>query len=81
MLGCVILGFVGAAIFYSPYVGLNLQTRIACPVCPSVLSFGDPLTKFFRYTLAGGILNAVLFLLLGFIVAAGANDIRRFLSK
>jgi hypothetical protein len=68
VLALTAVGYLGAAFFYSPYIGLNAQVAIECPLCPHVLSFGDPVTKFFRYTLVGGVLNsAMLFLLAGII--------------
>jgi hypothetical protein len=43
--------------FYSYLIGLNLQTQLACPLCPHILSFGSPLSKFVRRVLIGGTLK------------------------
>lgn len=64
-LALAFLGYLGAAIFYSYLIGLNLQTQYACPVCPHILSLGSPLSKFGRRVLGLGTLNAALFVLLG----------------
>ena len=58
------LGYVGAAVFYSYLIGLNWQTPIACPVCPHILSLGDPLDKFATRVLKYGTLNAAIFLII-----------------
>lgn len=63
------LGYFGAAVFYSHLVGINAQTQIACPVCPHILSLGNPLHKFVRRVLVVGTLNAVFFVLLGWLEA------------
>jgi len=68
VIGLILAGFAGAALFYSPYIGINAQVQLTCPLCPHVLSFGDPSIKFIRYTLVGGVLNAISFLVLGAIV-------------
>ncbi len=57
------LGYIGAAVFYSYLIGLNWQTPVACPVCPHILSLGDPLDKFVRRVTKYGTLNAALFLI------------------
>jgi len=62
-------GFVGAAIFYSPYVALNAQTALTCPLCPNITSGQASLTaKFVLYALIGGTKNAALLVALGCIV-------------
>ena len=61
-------GFFGAAIFYSPYIGLNAQTPLTCPVCPNIDgAYVLPVTRFLRDTLIGGTLNAALFVSVGWV--------------
>jgi hypothetical protein len=61
-----ILGFLGASAFYSPYIGLNHQFWIECPVCPHVTTIhGSPLERFFRLAFVMGLANAALFAALG----------------
>jgi hypothetical protein len=64
----VALGYFGAAVFYSYLVGINLQTQIACPVCPHIDSLGTPLYKFVSRVLALGTLNSLLFVLIGWTI-------------
>lgn len=54
------LGYLGAALFYGYLLGFNTQTPFSCPVCPNVLSSGDPVHKFLIRTLILGTLNALL---------------------
>ena len=71
-------GFVGAAIFYSPYIGIDGQTQFACPLCPHVMMVGvSPLVKFIRLTVGGGLLNAVSFMLVGWIVLTIARKLKK----
>ena len=74
-----IVGFVGAGIFYSPYLGIDAQTQLVCPLCPHVTMVGvSPSARFVRLTVGGGILNAASFMLVGCIVVAIT---RRLLKK
>ena len=71
----VILGFIGAAAFYSPHIGINGQLGIECPPCPHVMALWRSQTEaFVRLTLAGGVLNTIFFgslivLAMGFVQA------------
>jgi hypothetical protein len=63
------LGFLGAAAYYSPYLGLDLGNRLACPLCPNVTVIGGALaTRFIARTIEGGVLNALLFSFVGFVL-------------
>ena len=52
------LGYVGAAFSYIHLIGLNIDFRYLCPVCPEILSLGSPIEKFIRRTVALGTINA-----------------------
>ncbi len=54
------LGYIGAGLFYGYLLGFNTQAPFTCPVCPNILSSGDPLHKFLDRTLILGTLNALL---------------------
>jgi hypothetical protein len=71
------LGYLGAAIFYSYLIGLNLQTQLACPLCPHILSFGSPLSKFVRRVLLGGTLNAAFFMVVGWLFLGAVRLVKR----
>jgi len=73
----VALGYFGAAVFYSYLVGINVQTQIACPVCPHIDSLGTPLHKFVSRVSALGTLNALLFVLVGWTVISLARFTKR----
>jgi len=61
-------GFIGAAIFYSPHIGVNAQTALTCPLCPHITSrYASPFAKFALYTFIGGTVNAALLVALGWI--------------
>jgi hypothetical protein len=68
VIGLVLLGFIGAALFYLPYLGVTGQIQLTCPLCPHVSALGDPKIKFLRYTLVGGVMNATSFLAFGGVV-------------
>jgi hypothetical protein len=71
-------GFLGAAIFYSPYIGIDGQTQVACPLCPHVTMVGvSPVMKFIKLTVGGGLVNAVSFILVGWIVLTVARKTKR----
>jgi hypothetical protein len=55
----IVLGYGGAAVFYSYLIGLNLQAPYLCPICPDILSFGSAWAKFIARTVALGTLNAL----------------------
>ena len=80
-IGLTVLGFAGAALFYSPYVGFNGQPRLACPLCPNITGEGAPQIKFIRYTLIGGFLNSAMLLVAGGVVRAlviGWQELRTY---
>jgi hypothetical protein len=61
----IFLCYAGAALFCSPYLGLNAQIGLECPFCPHVLSPEDPHIKFISLTLLFGLLNSAILLLVG----------------
>jgi hypothetical protein len=68
-IACIVTGLFGAAIFYSPYIGLNWQTKFACPLCPHVSIVGDsPTEHFMRLAIGGGILNAAFLFFLALLL-------------
>ena len=67
-LGFALLGYLGAANFYSYLIGLDTASQTLCPVCPNIDSSGDPLVKFFARTVIIGTLNAFLYVLVGTIL-------------
>ena len=76
-----VLGYLGAAVFYSYLIGINAQTQIACPVCPHILSIGTPIHKFVTRVLVLGTLNALFFLIMGWLVIYLVRLIRRISSN
>ena len=63
------LGYFGAALFYTYIFGINVKFQIACPVCLYIDTIGGtPLHKFLSRVIPLGTLNAVLFLLIGWLV-------------
>ena len=71
------LGYLGAAAFYSYLFGINAQTPIACPICPHIDSIEAPIPKFVRRVLVLGTLNAVFFVVVGWLVISLASLIGR----
>ena len=77
----VLLGYVGAAIFYCPLVGVNAQVQIGCPLCPHIDSLGNPAFIFLRRVLVLGTLNALTFSFVGWLVVnSGRLFARTFLG-
>jgi hypothetical protein len=76
-LALAFLGYLGAAIFYSYLIGLNLQTQYACPVCPHIVGPDSPLSKFVRRVLGLGTLNAALFVFVGWSLREMARLVKR----
>lgn len=70
-------GFVGAGIFYSPYIGFNGQTLWVCPICPYIDAIGNPKLHFVEFSLGMGLFNAILFIAVGLSIRA----IARFVSS
>src|SRR5271169_3482962 len=77
----ILLGYAGAASFYGYLVGLNIQHQWACPTCPHVISFGEPLEKFIDRTISAGTGNAITFLLLGWILIGASKILRRYFKR
>jgi hypothetical protein len=75
------LGYLGAAVSYSYLMGINAQTPIVCPVCPNLTSLGPPLHKFVSFALVLGTLNAVFFLLVGWLVSSLVRFSKRSISN
>jgi len=73
------LGYLGAAIFYSYLIGIDAQTQIACPVCPHILRFASipPIHQFVSRVLVLGTVNALFFLLIGWLLISLVRFIRR----
>ncbi|HEV2491375.1 MAG TPA: hypothetical protein VGT03_16345 [Candidatus Acidoferrales bacterium] len=81
LLGSLLASIVGAALFYSPRIGFNGQIGIECPLCPHVMALGNPYVLYGELTLIGIILNSVVFLPVGFVLAKFTGWIKRSLSK
>jgi hypothetical protein len=78
IVACFVAGFIGAAVFYSPYVGVNLHTEYACPACIHYSTINtNRFFSFVRFVIVGGALNAMLFSFLGFIAAKGLEKIKQ----
>jgi len=74
-----VIGFLGAAAFYSPYIGINGQIGVECPVCPHVLAlWRSPVEAFIMLTLVGGIMNAILFAFLAWLTILSVRMLKRF---
>lgn len=56
----ILLGYLGAAAFYSSYFGINVGTSYTCPQCPFVDVFGGGLQTFLVLTAIFGTMNAFL---------------------
>ncbi len=81
ILACFVVGLVGAAIFYSPYIGIAAQTRYVCPVCTHMTGvWGTPLLRFIRFTLVSGILNGALFSLVGAVAFTLVKKLRELIA-
>ena len=76
ILAAIVLGFIGAAFAYLPYLGLQ-EIPYLCPVCPHITALGNPYVKFARYTVVSGTANALLFL----TVALGGVALTRALRR
>jgi len=75
----VALGFLGAALFYSPYLGLNAQLGIECITCPHITRlWGSNLRAFLQLTLVGGLLNAPLSIAIGWFFLFAVRFIKGF---
>jgi len=62
VLSCLIaLGYLGAAAFYSPYIGINGQNQIACPMCPYLDVIGGGARAFLVFSVVLGTVNAFVF--------------------
>jgi hypothetical protein len=77
-----ILGFLGAAAFYSPYIGINAQAQFECPVCVHAATVrGTPGELFLRFTFFTGVVNAALFVVIGSLVILCARAIKRIVPS
>jgi hypothetical protein len=74
-------GYLGAANFYSYLIGLNTQTPILCPVCPHILSAGDPLPKFFWRVAILGTFNGLFFLIVGWLFVFIVRRVKRHFTQ
>jgi len=73
-----ILSLLGAALFYSPKLGLNLQFGLECPLCPHVLAFsGSQVRDFFRSTLIGGFINFSTLLVIWILAKIAAYAVKK----
>ena len=61
LLSLIAIGYLGAAAFYSPYIGVNGQYRITCPMCPYLDVIGGGPRAFFLFSLIFGTVNAFVF--------------------
>lgn len=64
----VALGYIGAGFFYGYLLGFDTQTPFTCPLCPRILSIGNPVHKFVVRTLVLGTLNGMCFATVGWIL-------------
>ncbi len=83
---CIVLGYLGAAMYYSYLIGVNFQAinvdvRYVCPACPNIDSIGSPLAKFIGRTLTLGSINATLFLIVGWLIYGPVMLIRLMVKK
>lgn len=78
--GLALLGYAGAATFYGYLLGFDMQHQWACPLCLHIISFGEPRDKFVGQMFVFGTINAITFLLLGWLLI-GASKIWRRLFK
>ena len=63
------LGFGGAVLFYLPYLHGNVQGGyLLCPACMNVVSVGNPLSKFTRYTLVAGTVNSLFYVAVAYLI-------------
>lgn len=72
----VALGYMGAAATYSYLIGLNIDSRFLCPVCPEIISFGPPTEKFIRRTIVLGTVNAAVVASAGWLLIGIAFGLR-----
>jgi hypothetical protein len=74
------LRFFGSALFYSPVVGLSANIGLECPVCPNISGIwtGSRFVHYVRLTLGGGLLNAPLFILIGWFFLFAIRALNSF---
>ena len=78
----VLLGFLGAGLFYSHYIGFDLQSRYVCPLCPDVDGLNvHPALNFARLTGAIGVLNALFYFVVGSVVWVMVKGARQLVHK
>jgi hypothetical protein len=69
----VLIGFIGGGVRYwrwwpshtTPY---SIVSEIACPLCPNIDGLGSNWEKFVSRTVAGGVLNVVPALVMGWLI-------------
>ena len=77
-----LLGFVGAGMFYGPYIGLYLEGRYVCPLCPYVDGLrSNPTLTFARLTLTMGMLNTFFFFAVGSVIFLAVTGAKRVVHK
>ena len=71
----LLLGSIGAGIYYAPYLGLNVATEWTCPLCLNITSVaGTPFTRFLKFVAAGGLENSALLIIVGLLGRLIANE-------
>jgi hypothetical protein len=83
----VAMGYAGAAYFHAYLLGfhsaLNLyEFRFVCPPCGCILTVGgSPIGKFIQRTFGFGTMNAIIFVVAGWLLIAAYNRSRRIFSS
>ena len=73
-----LIGFMGAALFYWPYVD---EIPHGCPLCPHVTIVGStPISRFLRLALPMGLLNALLFSAIGWLILKAGSKLKQLIS-
>ena len=78
-----LFAYVSAAAFYAPYVGFDGRIGYyLCPLCPHITTiWGTPLSRFVRFTLVSGTVNAVVFLSFALLFLGASKLVTRAKSK
>ncbi len=69
------VSYFTAALYYWPYGGVNNRLAFyACPLCPEIFTlWGTPTSRFVRFTLVWGTINAIVLFTVGLLVLGGAK--------